>query len=199
MIRSISNTPSFGSSIVFNKTLYEGFNRAIIEARNGYNTKANEFANAVTYIQNDGKNDVFTIETKNSGYEPKERCYLLKNGKEIAHDDTETLGENVMYLITEYAEYESCEPMTYPSADISAATIKGLVNDVQEKLDILSDKAGNIKTIAPRVSNAQKAMDNILRELGTKRTKSILAENESASVVNKLKNIMGDKHFGEML
>jgi len=199
MIRNISNSPNFGSSIVFNKTLYQGFNRAIIEARNGNNNIANEFANSVNYIKNDGKDDIYTVETRNSGYDRKNRCYLLKNGETIAHDDYGTLGENVMYLISCHAEEQSGKSMAFPPADVSAAKITELVNIVQKDLTNLDVAAKNIKTVAPRVSNAQKAMSNILKELETKKTKSLLAESEAESVVNKLKNIMGDKHFGEMI
>lgn len=107
MIGSVMNSPSFGSTILRNKEFDESIKWAKIRNRlqritDSGTEEANEFANSLNYLLNDGKDDSYSLLKKEH---TKHGVYLLKNGEIVAYCyDVRELGINAYKVITNYVK-----------------------------------------------------------------------------------------------
>jgi hypothetical protein len=99
MLSSI-NTISFTSKIIKDKYFNEGIKTARKDAKNEYTQNStNSFINAIRHIENDGENDIYSIEFCDT---KRENCQLLKNGHPIYSIEGYKNGYSVIKLLTEF-------------------------------------------------------------------------------------------------
>lgn len=208
MIDKIDGNLSFTSNIIFNKTLYKGFNQAIIDARTDKTKRATRFANAISYLKNDRRNDTYEIITKNSGYEPENNCYLVKNGKIIKKSlpNDKRLGENIMDVIINYVKIDlrhnlANETPIQNRTELNKinAELNEAVSRISKDLDTLYANLGRIKKFQNNISGAKYIINHIAELLSDKNMVEMGCTSNTESIVKKLHEIMGDAHYGKML
>ncbi len=201
MINKINGNPSFTSNIIYNQILHKGFYQATIDARTDNQKRANRFANAVNYLRNDGQNDTYEVVTKNSGYEPENRCYLLKNGEVIKKSlpNDKRLGENVMDIITNYVKKDLKHDLGNDVPKFDTKEIDEIVTRATNDIDKLYARLGRVEEFRDHISKANYHINRIAEMISDEDLIKKANHSNSNSVVDKLNGILGDTHYGEML
>ena len=188
MTDKIDRNITFTSNILFNETLAKGFNRAVIEARTESKVRANQFANAINCLINDGQKDVFVLETKHSAYKPELR--LLKNGEVVKSESSSAhTGDNVIKIVTEYVKENFKTNLNTFQKAKDYSVVKNSMLMIDKNLKALKNQFAKNEGITQELDDIQKRMEKINSQ----------TELNSENCVKKLNSIIGDKHYGEML
>ena len=196
MIDKIGSDINFTSNILYNRMLDKGFNQAVINARTGKTLNANQFANAINYLINDGKDDVYCIKTMHSGYEPQNKVYLLKNGKIISSTNKyKKAGNNVIHLVDTYVKEEFHTDLNTPNIKNSYNAVKNSFSLINKYLENIKEQFSNDNKMTEGINDIQKKIAGInayAKENGNNESRSEL-------YVKKLREITQNIHYGEML
>lgn len=196
MINKICGGLNFTSNILYNRTLDKGFNQAKIDARTDKKNDANRFANAINYLKNDGKNDIYEVQTKNSGYESANKVYLIKNGEIICSGDWyNRLGKNVMHIINNYVKYDLNYNTDNPRVKKNYNAINNYFNVIDKNIINIKNELDENNELTDELSNIQKRLEEI-HSITKERGKDYVS---SELYVEKLNDVLGDVHYGEML
>ena len=141
MIKGLSSIPSFGSTIVRNDYLLKGFSQAKVDTRNNNQFAANEFINAINYLKNDGKDDVYEV-VKDTRPNRSNDYALIKNDEMVKSLGYQTIGRTVMELFTQYTRFDLKAPVDKPftksmKQKVNINDIKYHLNEVKDQLKLL--------------------------------------------------------------
>ena len=132
MISRINGGVNFTAAVIRNAEFQEGVKQAKQDARTDYRSNANEFVNAVKYLENDGTDDVYEVVKDDKR---KNNYLLLKNGEYERNADFPKPGHSVMDLFKQYLL----------SKNVSVARPFTPAGDVRYELTNLHDNLENVR------------------------------------------------------
>lgn len=139
MLNRVSG-PNFTGTVIKDENFKLGVKEAKRLAGEDFQYEANEFANAIDYLEKDGTNDTFSIQKRGQG-----ECSLLKNGVPVNFYNGNSTGRSVMRVFIDYVKFNLGQNIAKPFTPTMDDKVK--VADINNRLTRISEEIAEIRNV----------------------------------------------------